>query len=104
MKNKKEIGAVLKRIRKEKGLSQAKLGDLVGVKVTSISRWEVGRVLPNLEMAINLSRALEVSMDVFCGLKTMEFSKLELLAKKAAKLDKKKLAALEIVLEAVLVS
>ncbi len=103
MVKKETIGNILKRIRNEKGLSQAKLGELIGVKVTSISRWEVGRVLPNLETAIKLANVLEVSMDVFCGLNDTEVSNLELLAKKACKLPKNKILALEVVLKTFLV-
>lgn len=99
MVEKNKIGRILKQIRTKKGLSQFKLGELVGTKVTSISRWEVGRVLPNLEMAIKLAKALEVSLDVFCGLEDAELSNLEFLAKKTCKLEDTKVRALEVVLK-----
>ena len=91
--------AVLRQLRKEKGLSQDALGKLVDTKVTSISRWEVNKVLPNLEMAVKLADALGVSLDVLCGKKVNEVSKLEKLALKASKLPENDVKALEIVLE-----
>ena len=99
MDNKLKIGAILRQLRKEKGLSQDALSKLIGVKVTAISRWEVNKVLPNLEMAIKLADALEVSLDVFCGKKVNELSNLEKLAKKACNLSKDSVKALEMVLE-----
>ena len=99
MEKKLKIGAVLRQLRKEKGLSQDALSKLVDTKVTSISRWEVDRVLPNLEMAIKLSDALGVSLDVLCGKKESEVSYLEKLAKKACNLPKDSVKVLEVVLE-----
>ena len=39
----------LKQWRKEKGMSQAKLAELLGVRVMTVSRWELGsRSIPTL--------------------------------------------------------
>ena len=52
-----------------------------------------------MKIPIKLAKALEVSMYVFCGLEDANTGKLEILAKKALKLDKDKVKVLEIVLE-----
>jgi len=46
-----------------------------------------------------LSKALEVLMDAFCGLNSVDGSHLEFLAKKVSKLNKSKVLALEVVLQ-----
>jgi len=94
------IGSTLKELRAKNGLSQAQLAKIVDVKVSAISRWEQNMVKPNLEMAVKLATALNVSMDVFCGLAEAKDSVLVNLAKKATKLSKDKIKALELVVKA----
>ncbi|MDJ0766853.1 MAG: helix-turn-helix transcriptional regulator [Myxococcota bacterium] len=53
----------LKRIRTERGLSQADLAERSGLKVNDISRYERGAVSPNLENFVKIANALEVSAD-----------------------------------------
>lgn len=53
-------------LRKQKGLSMRALGRACGVAHTAISSHECG-VLPRLDTAINLSSALDVSMDYLFG-------------------------------------
>lgn len=55
-------GDVIKRKRKEKGLTQEELGKLLGVHKGAISKWESGRV-QNIKRSqlIELARILEVS-------------------------------------------
>ena len=56
----------LKQARNEKNLSMKKLGDLVGVTGTSISRYEQGRI-PSGEMIRNLAGALGVTAEWLTG-------------------------------------
>ncbi len=93
------IAKILKELRHKNGFSQAQLAAMVGVKTSAVSRWEVGTVNPNLEMAVKLATALEVSMDVFCGISQQQVSDLEKLAKKANVLPKDKVQLLEGVLK-----
>lgn len=59
----------LKQFRENKGLSQTELGNLVGLKQTTISQYESGSRKPNLAIAKKLSDALEISLDdFFCSL------------------------------------
>lgn len=38
----KKIGAFLKRLRKEKGITQEQLAEIMGVAGRTVSRWETG--------------------------------------------------------------
>ena len=50
-----KIGSFLAELRKEKGLTQEKLGELLGVTNKTVSRWETGSYLPPVEMLQALS-------------------------------------------------
>ena len=50
-------------VRKAKGMSQEKLAELVGVSRQSISKWESGETIPELERLVELSRIFEVTTD-----------------------------------------
>jgi transcriptional regulator with XRE-family HTH domain len=93
-----DIAHTLKSLRAKNKLSQAQIAKIVDTKVSAVSRWEQGSVKPNLEMAVKLATALNVSMDVFCGISDTPPSKLEKLALKASDLPQIKINALEIVL------
>jgi transcriptional regulator with XRE-family HTH domain len=93
-----EIHKILKDLRAKNKISQAQLAKIVDTKVTSVSRWELGKVTPNLEMASKLASALQVSLDEFCGKKISKVSRLEKLAKKASGLPEVKVKVLEAVL------
>ncbi len=51
----------LQALRKRRGLSQAKLAELVGVEQPTIQRWEKGKRLPDLDSLQALAKALGVS-------------------------------------------
>lgn len=38
----KKIGAFLKELRREKGITQEQLGEMLGVSGRTVSRWETG--------------------------------------------------------------
>lgn len=50
------------RLRKEKGLSQKKLGEKAGIPQTTISEWERGNSLPDIEQADMLANALGTTL------------------------------------------
>ncbi len=59
----------LRQFREKKGLSQAELGNRVGLKQTTISQYENGSRTPTLAMAKKLSDVLEISLDdFFCSI------------------------------------
>lgn len=54
------LGA-LQSLRKRRGLSQAKLAEMVGVEQPTIQRWESGKRLPDLDSLQTLANALGVT-------------------------------------------
>lgn len=57
------FGEKLKAHRKEKGLSQEKLAELVGVSRQAVTKWEANLSLPSSENLLALSSILGVSLD-----------------------------------------
>lgn len=57
------IGENIKRYRKTKNMSQQKLSELSNVPRVSISRYENGDRIPNIEIVNKLANALEVSVE-----------------------------------------
>ena len=53
----------LRRLRKEKGLSQKQLGNKMFVNHSTIARWENGTRLPDAAMILRLAKCLEVEVD-----------------------------------------
>ena len=97
-----DIGSILKQLRQSNNYSQAQLAEMIHVKTSVISRWERGDNNPNLEVSIKLAKALNVSMDVFCGNNSIKGSELENLAQKASTLPKEQVKALKMVLKSFL--
>lgn len=63
-----EFGQRLKELRKAKGLTQKQLADLLGVKNSIISFYEVGDRIPSPEVIKKLAAVLHVSADFLLGL------------------------------------
>ena len=57
------LGAKIEARRKKLGLSQAELGQRVGVGQTAVCRWENGAAQPSLENLVKLSQILEMPLD-----------------------------------------
>ncbi len=57
----------LKQIRKEKGLSQEELAELLEVSRQAVSKWEQGAGYPETEKLLLLSNRLNVSLDILMG-------------------------------------
>jgi len=53
----------IKKLRKNKGLGQKQLAEIVGINTTHLSRLETGRYLPSIEVLKKLADALQVSTD-----------------------------------------
>jgi len=56
------IGQKINKFRKEKGLTTAELGDIVGVSQQQISRYERGTNHINIEMLVKLSFFFKVTV------------------------------------------
>lgn len=57
------IGKFIAELRKEKGLTQEKLGEKLGVTNKTISRWETGVYLPSADALLAMSKMFEVSIN-----------------------------------------
>ena len=58
-----KIGKFIAVLRKENGLTQEQLGEKLGVTNKTISRWENGNYMPNVEMMSLLSKEFGVSIN-----------------------------------------
>ncbi len=57
----------LKKLRNERGLSQAQLAELSGIPKGTLIQWEYGLRTPMLDAAVKLADALEITLDELAG-------------------------------------
>ncbi len=57
----------LKAFRKDRGLSQGRLAEAVGVTQQCVSEWERARIEPTLSYLWKLADLFGVSIDLLCG-------------------------------------
>ena len=57
-----KVGEFIAQLRKEKGLTQAQLGERLGVTNKTVSRWETGKYMPDISMLSPLCEELDVSI------------------------------------------
>ena len=63
----KELGERLRILRESVKLSQVKMAELLGVKQSSINRYEQGQSAPSLETLVKYADYFDVSMDyLYC--------------------------------------
>ena len=58
-----KIGKFIAQLRKEVGWTQETLGEKVGVTNKTISRWETGNYMPDIEMIQIISKTFDVSIN-----------------------------------------
>lgn len=63
-------------MRREKGLTQEQLAEVMGVSTASVSKWETGMAVPELSMIAALADYFEMSIDALIG-HTVDKSQLE---------------------------
>jgi transcriptional regulator with XRE-family HTH domain len=61
------MGVRLKKLRQDRGLSQAQLAKLSGIPKGTLLQWEYGLRTPLLDAAVKLADALEVTLDELAG-------------------------------------
>lgn len=54
-------------IRKESGLSQHAVADMLGIRESSYQNYEYGRTKPKIELLIQLGNIFHVSLDYLCA-------------------------------------
>ena len=63
-----KVGVFLASLRKEKGLTQEALAERIGVTNKTISRWETGTYMPDVEMLLILGEQFNVTVnELLCG-------------------------------------
>ena len=63
MLDKEKIGKRIAFFRKEKGITQKELADLLHISYQAVSKWESGKNLPTVEMLYEISNLLDVTVD-----------------------------------------
>ena len=58
-----EFNEKLQELRKQKGLTQEEVADLLYVSRTAISKWESGRGYPNIESLKRIAKVFSVTVD-----------------------------------------
>ncbi len=61
--NIEKVGQQIAALRKAKGLTQAQLGERLGVSFQAVSKWERGETLPDAGVLVDLAAVLETSVD-----------------------------------------
>jgi len=61
--NENKLGTIISKLRKEKGITQKDLADILNISDKAISRWERGTSQPNLEMIFQISKYFNVSFN-----------------------------------------
>lgn len=60
-------GKRLKKLRREKGLTQQQLADILNVDLSSIGKWEIHDFTPNKTTLFQLANFFEVTTDYLLG-------------------------------------
>ena len=72
-------GGAIKSLRELRRLTQAELGEKIGVSSKTVSKWETARGLPDITLLQPLSQALGVSvMELMNGEHTVSYTPLTL--------------------------
>ena len=58
----KKVGAFLKYLRREKNITQEQLAEAMSVSNRTVSRWETGSNMPDLDVIIELSDYYNVDL------------------------------------------
>lgn len=57
-----KIGLFLKKIRKEKGITQEQLAEVLNVSGRTVSRWETGSNMPDISILVSIAEYYKVSI------------------------------------------
>ena len=61
------VAATIRRLRREKGLTQEALAQAIGVTPQAISKWETGQTMPDITLLLPLSKELGIVVDLLLG-------------------------------------
>ena len=58
----KKIGSFLKELRKEKGITQEELAEMLYVSGRTVSRWETGTNMTDISLLVDIAEIFDVSI------------------------------------------
>ena len=61
------MGQIIRRLRKERNLTQEELAEQLNVTFQAVSRWENGTGMPDISQVVPLSNVFGVTTDVLFG-------------------------------------
>ena len=61
------IGERLKKLRKERKITQDDLAELIGVQKTAVSQYETNKNDPSDKIKVNIAKHLNISLDYLLG-------------------------------------
>lgn len=61
------VGQRIKLYRRDRGLTQSELAELIGVSMQAVSKWETDVGMPDISQIVPLARVLETSTDMILG-------------------------------------
>ncbi len=61
------VAATIRRLRREKGLTQETLAQAIGVSPQAISKWETGQTMPDITLLLPLSKELGIGVNELLG-------------------------------------
>lgn len=92
-----DMAARIRKLRLQKGLTQEELGNSINVQKAAISKYEIGRAVPSVDILIKLADLFGVSADYILGREQGAFSRpLSILERAERELNEDDLQQLEI--------
>ncbi len=61
------ISATIRRLRRERGLTQEALAKALGVSSQAVSKWETGQAMPDITLLLSLSKELRIGVNDLLG-------------------------------------
>ena len=58
------MGQIIKRLRKERNLTQEELAEQLNVSAQAISKWENGTSMPDISQVVPIANFFEISTDI----------------------------------------
>lgn len=58
-----EIGSIIRKYRKEAGLTQEEMANRLGVTAPAVNKWENGNTKPDIDLLAPIARLFNISLD-----------------------------------------
>lgn len=62
----KNFSSNLKNIRKKKNITQKQLAELLGYSEKTVSKWECGACIPNIDVLFGIAKVFQMSIEKKC--------------------------------------